>query len=88
MRGEFDFTSSTQLIETTPAELSTWGQRSVNASIGLTNTPNHYEVMLWARNPTNHRSMIATFPTVAQSGSYSGFPNQPRMFGVSLRSRF
>ena len=88
VRGEFDFTSSTQLIETTPAELSTWGQRSVNASIGLTNTPNHYEVMLWARNLTNHRSMIATFPTVAQSGSYSGFPNQPRMFGVSLRSRF
>ena len=44
--------------------------------------------MLWARNLTNYRSMIYTFPTVAQSGSYSGFPNQPRMVGVSLATKF
>ena len=88
VRGEYDFLSDTQLIETVPANLSTWGQRLVNASIGLTNMPHQYEVMLWSRNLTNYRSIIGAFPTVAQPGSFSGFPNQPRTFGVTLRKRF
>ena len=77
-----------QLIETTPAALSTFGQKSLNASLGFTSKPNHYQVMLWARNLTDYRSMIATFPTVAQTGSYSGFPNQPRTVGVTLSTKF
>lgn len=88
IRGEYDFVSDTQLIETVPANLSTWGERLVNASIGLTNTPHQVEVMLWSRNLSNYRSIIGAFPTVAQAGSYSGFPNQPRTFGVTLRKRF
>ena len=44
--------------------------------------------MLFARNLTNYRTIIAAFPTVAQAGSFSGFPNQPRMYGVTLRARF
>ena len=88
LRGEFDYTSKTLLIETTPPEVSTWGQRNVNASMGLVNKANQYEVMLWVRNLTNNRSMIGTFPTVAQDGSFSGFPNQPRMYGATLRMRF
>ena len=87
-RVEFDYASKVQLIETVPADLSTWAQRNVNASLGLANKPNHYEVMLWVRNLANSRSMIAAFPTVAQTGSYSGFPNPPRMFGVTLTTRF
>jgi iron complex outermembrane receptor protein len=88
VRGEFDYTSKTRLVETAPADLSTYGQRNVNASIGLSNRPHHYEVMLWARNLLDYRTIIAAFPTVAQTGSYSGFPNQPRTFGVTLRTRF
>ena len=88
LRGEYDYTSPTQLSETTPPELSTWGKKIVNASLGITNKPHQYEVMLWARNLTNYRTILAAFPTVAQSGSYSGFPNQPRTFGVTLRQRF
>jgi len=87
-RVEFDYSSKVQLIETVPAELSTWAQRTVNASVGLASKPNHYEVMLWARNLNNSRSMIAAFPTVAQTGSYSGFPNAPRMLGVTLTTKF
>ena len=87
-RVEFDYSSKVQLIETVPAELSTWAQRNVNASLGLANKPDHYEVMLWVRNLANSRSMIAAFPTVAQTGSYSGFPSQRRMFGVTLTTKF
>ena len=88
LRGEYDYASPTYLIETVPMNLATYSQKSVNASVGFGNRPQHYEVMLWARNLTNYRSIIGAFPTVAQAGSYSGFPNQPRTFGVTLRLRY
>ncbi len=88
LRGEYDYASPTYLIETVPMNLATYSQKSVNASVGFGNRPQHYEVMVWARNLTNYRSIIGAFPTVAQAGSYSGFPNQPRTFGVTLRTRF
>ena len=88
LRVEYDYVSKTQLIETTPSDLSTWGQRSVNISMGFVNKPANYEMMLWARNLTNYRTIIATFPTVAQDGSFSGFPNQPRTYGATLRMKF
>ena len=88
LRAEYDYASKVQLIETTPAELSTYGQNNVNASLGLESRPSHWSVALWARNLFDNRSMIGTFPTVAQSGSYSGFPNAPRMYGVTLGTKF
>ena len=88
VRGGYDFATNTQLTETVPAEISTFGNRSLTASVGFVSKPGRYEVMLFARNLTNYRTIIAAFPTVAQAGSYSGFPNQPRMYGVTLRARF
>ena len=88
LRGEFDYTSKTQLTETTPAEISTYGQRNVNASLGFVDKVWHYEVMIWARNLTNYHTFLGAFPTVAQDGSFSGFPNQPRTVGVTLRVKF
>ena len=88
LRVEYDYTSKTQLTETTPPNLSTWGQNIVNASLGVTNDAHQIEVTLWARNLTNDESLIATFPTVAQDGSYSGYPTPPRTYGVTLRKTF
>ena len=77
------------MTETAPAEVSTWGMNNVNASVGfITGNARQYEVMLWARNLTDHRAIVGAFPTVAQPGSFSGFPNQPRTFGVTLRVTF
>ncbi|CAN5208776.1 TonB-dependent receptor [soil metagenome] len=88
LRVEYDYTSDTQLTETTPPNLSTWGQNNVNASLGLTNRAHQLEVMLWARNLTKDDSLIGTFPTVAQDGSYSGYVNNPRTYGVTVRKTF
>ncbi len=88
VRAEYDYASKVQLIETTPADLSTWGQNNVNASLGIESRPHHWSVALWARNLFDDRTMIGTFPTVAQTGSYSGFPNAPRMFGMTLGTKF
>ena len=88
LRGEYDYTSNTYLTETTPPNISTWGLSQVNASFSVVNTDAQLEVTVWGRNITNDNSLIATFSTVAQSGSYSGYPNQPRTYGVTLRKTF
>jgi iron complex outermembrane recepter protein len=88
LRGEFDYTSNTYLTETTPANLATYGSSNINMSLGVADSEAKLEVMVWARNLTNDNALLATFPTVAQSGSYSGYPNQPRTYGVTLRKSF
>jgi iron complex outermembrane receptor protein len=87
-RIEYDYVSKTQLSETTPPDIGTWGQNIVNASLGVTNDAHGLELTLWARNLTKDESLIATFPTVAQDGSYSGYPTPPRMYGATLRKTF
>ncbi len=88
VRGEYDYASKVQLTETTPPELSTYGTSNVNASMGLILARPQVEFMVWARNLTNHRSLIGAFPTVAQDGSYSGYPIQPRTYGATIRKTF
>jgi iron complex outermembrane recepter protein len=88
IRAEYDYTSNTFLTETTPPNLATWGQNNVNASIGVIDSDAQLEVMVWARNLTNDNTLVSTFPTVVQDGSYSGYPNQPRTYGVTLRKTF
>ena len=88
LRGEFDYTSDAYLSETTPSNLATYGQSNVNMSLGVADREQELEVMVWARNLTNDDTLLATFPTVAQAGSYSGYPNQPRTYGVTVRKTF
>ena len=88
LRGEFNYMSDFQLTETTPPELSTYGSQQVNASFGITSRGAQLELMFWVRNLNKDDSLISTFPTVAQDGSYSGYPNQPRTYGATLRKTF
>ncbi|MDB5575065.1 MAG: TonB-dependent receptor [Bradyrhizobium sp.] len=88
LRGEYDYVSNTQLSETTPPAYATWGQSQVNASFTIEDTNDQLELMVWARNLNNDKFLLATFPTVAQTGSYSGYPNEPRTWGVTVRKSF
>ncbi len=88
LRGEYDYTSSTLISESSPPPISTFSRHEFNASLGLTAERAKLEAMLWVRNLTNDRYLIATFPTVAQTGSYSAYPNLPRTYGVTFRKRF
>lgn len=88
VRGEYDYSSKVQLAENTPAAISTFGVHNVNASLGLASEPLGAQILFWARNLTNTKTIIAAFPTVAQTGSYSGFPSEPRTYGVTLSKRF
>jgi outer membrane receptor protein involved in Fe transport len=44
--------------------------------------------MLWGRNLNDDGYLVSAFPSVAQSGSLSAYPNSPRMWGVTLRKTF
>jgi iron complex outermembrane receptor protein len=88
LRGEFDYSSKVLLTETTPAKYGTFGNRSLNASLGIASEPVKAQILFWARNLTKYNTIIASFPTVAQDGSFTGFPNEPRTYGVTLSKRF
>jgi outer membrane receptor protein involved in Fe transport len=59
---------------------------SLNASVGF--SLSSWDVMVWGRNLTNNDYIIQTFPSVAQSFSVSGYPNQPRTYGLTVRKNF
>ncbi|MEZ5946797.1 MAG: TonB-dependent receptor [Hyphomonas sp.] len=58
-----------------------------NMSAGVT-TANDISVTVWGRNIFNEEYITVAFPSVAQSGSISGYPNQPATYGVTVRKRF
>lgn len=87
-RGEYDYASKVQLTETTPPDLSTFGLNNVNASIGFSSVSQKLDILFFARNLTKNNTLIGAFPTVAQDGSYTGYVNDPRTYGVTLTKRF
>ncbi len=46
------------------------------------------EVSVWGRNLLDDRYITTIFDSVAQAGSISGYPNQPRTYGVAAKFRF
>ncbi|XVJ64447.1 MAG: TonB-dependent receptor [Sphingopyxis sp.] len=59
----------------------------LNASFTLALT-NGLEVGVWGRNLTNAQYLTTIFPAVAQAGSVSGYPSQPRTYGGTVRFKF
>ncbi len=49
---------------------------------------NGLQFSLWGRNLTGAKYLTTIFPSVVQSGSVSGYPNQPRTYGVSAKFKF
>ena len=87
VRAEYIYEDAVRVIANTPANIATREVSSVNASTGLA-WENGFEVMLWGRNLTNDVYLLSAFPSVAQAGSFSGYPNQPRTYGVTVRKYF
>jgi outer membrane receptor protein involved in Fe transport len=91
IRAEYYYESDTQVISNVPADIASRKVSMVNASIGL-RWQNGFEAMLWGRNLTNDEYLQSAFPTtfqnLAQPFTYSGYPNQPRTYGLTLRKYF
>ncbi|QZD90074.1 TonB-dependent receptor [Qipengyuania aurantiaca] len=46
------------------------------------------ELTVWGRNLLDDRYITTFFPSVAQGESISGYPNQPRTYGVAAKFKF
>ena len=46
------------------------------------------ELTVWGRNLLDDRYITTFFPSVAQGQSISGYPNQPRTYGVAAKFKF
>lgn len=100
-RSTFHHESSVQVIE--GLQPSLWGgvnaalaaaaqfTRQVDdlsASLGYESENLGLDVTLWARNLLNDRYLLSLFDSPGQPRSISGYPNQPRTYGVTVRKSF
>ncbi|MEO0399263.1 MAG: TonB-dependent receptor [Pseudomonadota bacterium] len=97
LRADYLFESATQVIDNVPRSIAEREVSVVNASAGI-EMDNGIGVSLWVRNLTDDEFLLSGFPTVAQDGgvaadpvtgfgSFSGYTNQPRTWGITLRGR-
>jgi outer membrane receptor protein involved in Fe transport len=87
IRGEYVYDDNVPVVENVPASVASREISMFNASIGI-KWGDGWEAMLWGRNLNNDDFLISAFPGVAQPGTYSGYPNQPRTYGITVRTRF
>jgi outer membrane receptor protein involved in Fe transport len=87
IRAEYIFEDEVRVIANTPASIASREVSTINASAGLA-WDNGFEAMLWGRNINNDEYLLSAFPSVAQEGSFSGYPNQPRTYGLTVRKYF
>ena len=86
-RVEYVYEDEVQVVDRVPADVASREVSMFNASAGLT-WSNGFELNLWGRNLNNDEYLQSAFPSVAQEGSFSGYPNQPRTYGLTLRKVF
>ena len=60
----------------------------VNGRVGIGDIDEHLTLELWARNLFNKRVWTGIYQATSQSGSIEAFVNEPRFYGVTLRTKF
>ena len=87
-RLEYLHEKDVKLADLIPASIAMRGSDNLNASLGFSSETGGWDAMIWGRNLTDHESLISAFPTPAQPDSFSGYPNPPRTYGLTLRKKF
>lgn len=100
VRGDYHYESPSQIVEGMPAFLDLGVAAAINAArpyrreVSEANASITYamamglELTLWGRNITNNRYLLNAFDSPAQPYSISGYTNQPRTWGGTVRYRF
>jgi outer membrane receptor protein involved in Fe transport len=87
VRFEHVYESDVQVVENIPSAIASREINMVNASFGM-NFANGIEFNLWGRNLNEDEYLQSAFPTPAQAGSFGGYPNQPRTYGLTVKYNF
>jgi outer membrane receptor protein involved in Fe transport len=86
VRTDYLYESNAAIAENVAASLASREVNTLNASVGFKAAG--FDVLVWGRNLNDDEYLLQVFPAVAQAGSFSGYPNQPRTYGVTLRKQF
>ena len=99
IRGDFYFEDEVQVTDNVPGGTVTFADGTVadingvretenlNVAAGIT-TPSGFNFSIWARNLTDHDTLISSFPGIAQFGTFNGYRNEPRTYGVTVSKDF
>jgi len=87
VRGDYQFEDEVKVVDNVAAELASREVKQLNLGAGMT-TPDGLSVNIWVKNATDENYLISAFPLPAQDGSFNGYPNQPRTFGVGFQQNF
>lgn len=103
LRGDYHYEAPFKLVEGLPGLVTAPGGsvaaalaaardlrqdiNDVNASLTYA-MDNGLELSVWGRNLLDDRTLLQVFDSPAQQGSISGYPSQPRTYGVSARFRW
>lgn len=87
IRGDYQFEDEVQVVDNVSADIASREVGQLNLALGLRND-NGLSVTLWGRNVTDDAFLISAFPSVAQAGSFSGYRNEPRTYGVTIRKDY
>ncbi|MBT1450145.1 TonB-dependent receptor [Glaciecola sp. XM2] len=86
VRLDYQYESEIELVSNVPPEL-TREVSTFNASAGLS-MDNGLSFQVWVRNLNNDEFFLTAFPPPIQAGSFNAYPNQPRLFGLSVSYQF
>ena len=80
--GERDYSEAIAIAQQYTREVNSLNASATYAmAMGL-------ELTVWGRNLLDDRYITTFFPSVAQGRSISGYPNQPRTYGVAAKFKF
>ena len=87
VRGDYQYESDVRVVDNILASIASREVKLLNLSAGLS-TDSGYDFTAWVRNITDEDYLLSAFPTPTQSGSFNGYPNTPRTFGVDVKKTF
>ena len=87
VRVEHVYEEDVQVVDNIPKSVASREINMFNASAGFT-LSNGLDFNLWGRNLNDDEYLLSAFPSVAQAGSISGYPNQPRTYGLTVKYNF
>ena len=87
VRGDYQYEDKVQVVDGISPDIASREVKLLNVSAGMT-TDSGMSYTLWARNLADESFLISAFPSVAQEGSFSGYRNEPRTFGLTVRKDF
>ena len=87
VRADYQYESKAYTSDDTTDERQSKQVDVVNASFGI-QTPGGLRMSVWGRNIFDDEYLIESFPSVAQEGSFTGYPSAPATYGITVAKDF